>query len=84
MGRQVADVGVDMRLLENRVDITADYFNERTDGRLQPPVSGILGAAAPGSQPPVVNAGIVENSGFEFAIGYSNDSSNDFTFGMKL
>ena len=74
--QKTLDVGVDMRLLGNRVDITADYFNKRTDGLLlQPPVSGILGAAAPGSQPPVVNAGIVENSGFEFAIGYSNDSS---------
>ncbi|MBT8292217.1 MAG: TonB-dependent receptor, partial [Eudoraea sp.] len=78
------DVGVDMRLFDNRIDITADYFNKRTDGLLlQPPVSGILGAAAPGSQPPVVNAGIVDNSGFEFAVGYSNNSSNEFTFGIN-
>jgi len=82
--QKTLDVGVDMRLFDNRVDVTADYFNKRTDGLLlQPPVSGILGATAPGSQPPVVNAGIVDNSGFEFAVGYSNNSANDFTFGIN-
>ncbi|MBT8180880.1 MAG: TonB-dependent receptor, partial [Eudoraea sp.] len=82
--QKTLDVGVDMRLFDNRIDITADYFNKRTDGLLlQPPVSGILGAAAPGSQPPVVNAGIVDNSGFEFAVGYSNNSANEFTFGIN-
>ena len=74
------DVGVDLRLFQDRINITADYFNRRTEDLLvTPPVSGILGAAAPGSGPPVVNAGTVENKGFEFAIGYQTDPTRDFT-----
>lgn len=78
------DIGVDMRLFDNKVDITADYFQKRTDGLLlQPPVSGILGASAPGTQPPFINSGIVDNTGFEFAIGYSTDFSDDMSFSVN-
>ncbi|UCE68567.1 MAG: TonB-dependent receptor [Flavobacteriaceae bacterium] len=78
--QKTLDIGLDLRLFNDRVDITADYFNRRTEDLLvTPPVSGILGAAAPGSAPPVVNAGIVENKGFEFAIGYQTDRSKPFT-----
>lgn len=78
------DIGLDMRLFNNKVDITADYFQKRTDGLLlQPPVSGILGATAPGTQPPFINSGIVDNTGFEFAIGYSTDFSDDMSFSIN-
>lgn len=71
------NVGLDARFLNNRFDVTLDYFRKRTEDLLiTPPVSGLLGPSAPGALPPVVNAGIVENSGFEFAIGYNNDPSN--------
>lgn len=82
--QKTLDVGVDLKLFGNKVDITADYFQKRTDDLLlQPPVSGILGATAPGSSPPVVNAGTVENKGFEFAIGYSNSPSDDFSYSIN-
>ena len=74
------DVGLDMRILKNKVDITADYFKRRTEGLLvSPQVSGLLGTGAA----PVVNAGIVENTGLEFAIGYSDRFSEDFKFSIK-
>jgi len=78
------DIGVDLKLFNNTIDITADYFNKTTEGLLlQPQVSGILGANAPGAQAPVVNGGTVENSGFEFAIGYQSDRNKDFNFGIN-
>lgn len=78
------DIGVDLKLFNSKIDITADYFNKTTEGLLlQPQVSGILGANAPGAQAPVVNGGTVENSGFEFAIGYQSDRSKDFNFGLN-
>ncbi len=78
------DVGVDARLLDSRIDITADYFKRRTEDLLVvSQVSGILGAAAPGSSPPVINAGIVENSGFEFQIGYKQILSDDSDFNIS-
>ena len=42
-----------------------------------------LGAAAPGSRPPIVNAGSVENKGFEFQIAYREDISDDFRFNIS-
>ena len=82
--QKTLDIGIDLKLFNNAIDITADYFTKTTeDLLLQPQVSGILGANAPGAQPPVVNGGTVENSGFEFAIGYNYDSGNDFGFGIN-
>ena len=75
------DVGLDMKFLDNKIDVTMDYFSKETeDLLLRPQVSGILGAAAPGSQPPIVNAGGVENKGFEFQIAFSDYFSDDFRF----
>ncbi|TKD62325.1 TonB-dependent receptor [Flavobacterium sp. ASW18X] len=82
--QKTLDIGVDLRLLDSRVDITADYFKKTTEGLLlQPQVSGILGASAPGAQAPVVNGGTVENSGFEFAIGYSPVRQEDFSIDLN-
>ncbi|MDP5230520.1 MAG: TonB-dependent receptor [Cellulophaga sp.] len=82
--QETLNIGFDLKLFDNKIDITADYFTKTTNELLlQPPASGILGVAAPGSQPPVVNAGTVENEGVEFAIGYKNYVSDDFDFNIN-
>ena len=69
-----------MRILNNKVDITADYFKKRTEDLLvSPQISGLLGTGAP----PFVNAGIVENKGLEFAIGYSDNLNENFKFNIR-
>ena len=45
----------------------------------QSQVSGLIGTG----EAPFVNAGIVENEGLEFAIGYSDRLSDDFKFSIK-
>lgn len=78
------DIGLDMRFWDNKIDITADYFKKTTEDLLVvPQVSGILGVGAPGSGAPIVNAGTVENKGFEFAIGYTENFSDNFKFSIK-
>lgn len=78
--QKTLDIGLDLRILDNKVDITTDYFKRRTEDLLvSPEVSGLLGTGAP----PFVNAGVVENTGFEFAIGYSDSFSDDFKFSIK-
>lgn len=77
------DFGVDITLFD-KIDITADYFKKTTeDLLLAPQVSGILGVSAPGAASPVVNAGTIENRGFEFSIGYKERVSDDFNFGIN-
>jgi TonB-linked SusC/RagA family outer membrane protein len=74
------DVGADLKLFNNRLDINTDYFIKNTNNLLisNIPVSGILGVAAPGAAGPTVNAGTVKNSGFEFAIGTRGEICKGF------
>lgn len=73
------DIGLDFRLLDNKIDITTDYFINKRDNLLitNIPVSGITGVFAPGASAPTVNAGGVENRGFEFAINYKESLSEN-------
>ncbi|MCR8667854.1 TonB-dependent receptor [Aestuariibaculum sp. M13] len=78
--QKTLDVGVDMRFAGNKIDITADYFKKRTEDLLViPQVSGLLGTGGA----PVINGGIIENTGFEFAIGYTDNFSDDFKFSVR-
>ncbi|MEH6537334.1 MAG: TonB-dependent receptor [Psychroserpens sp.] len=78
------DIGIDIKFLDNKFDITADYFKKTTEDLLVvPQVSGILGVGAPGAGPPVVNGGEVENKGFEFAIGYTNQITDDLKLSVR-
>lgn len=71
--------GIDTRLLGDRISITMDVFDKRTEDLLiTSQVSGILGSTAPGSAPPTINAGTVQNKGFEFQIAYNSKFSEDF------
>ena len=77
------DIGFDLELFD-KIDITVDYFYKETeDLLLSPQVSGILGAGAPGSSPPIVNAGTVLNKGLEFAIGYKGNITDELSFGVN-
>lgn len=74
------DIGLDVNLFENKVNIVADYYNDVRENLLigSVPASGIGGGGAPGSGNSTVNAGTTRNSGFEFAINYNNQITDDF------
>ncbi|HPE55503.1 MAG TPA: TonB-dependent receptor [Bacteroidales bacterium] len=76
------DIGFDLTMFKNKLEITADYFNKTTKDLLIPdiPVTGILGTSAPGAGRPTINAGTVRNSGFEFSVGYKGMVKNDFVY----
>lgn len=78
------DVGLDLKLFNNKVSIVTDYFNDVRKDLLIPniPVSGITGVYAPGASSPTVNAGTVRNSGIEFAIDYKNKFSDNLSFSV--
>ncbi len=73
------NIGLDLRLLQNKIDITADIFREERKDLLVAgiPVSGIFGGAAPGAGAPTINAGTTRNQGAEFAINYKENFSDD-------
>jgi len=79
------DIGLDVKLFNNSLDITLDYYDNTREDLLIPsiPTSGIFGTSAPGSSAPTINAGTVKNSGFEAALGYSKDFNDDFSFSIN-
>ena len=79
------DVGADLKLFNNKLDVNADYFIKKTNNLLigNIPVSGILGIGAPGAAGPTVNAGTVRNSGFEFAVGYRGNITRELSFSVN-
>ncbi len=77
--------GLDLRLLNNKIDITADVFREDRKDLLIAgiPVSGIFGGGAPGAGAPTINAGTTRNQGAEFAINYKENFSEDFRMNLS-
>ena len=76
--QETYNVGLDLRLLNDKVSMTFEYF-KRTTNKLLLVVesSSILGVAAPGSGNPFANAGSIENEGYEFELGYQDTWFND-------
>jgi TonB-linked SusC/RagA family outer membrane protein len=73
------DLGIDAGILNNRITVSIDYYKKRTDGILLTlPVPGALGMSG-GPQ----NAGIVDNSGWEFQVG-TQQRFGDFRLNAAL
>src|SRR5690606_9739634 len=74
------DLGLDLNFFNDKLEFVADYFKDTRANLLIPniPVSGIVGTYAPGGQNPTLNAGDVENKGFEFALTYNDYIGDDF------
>jgi len=75
-----SNIGFDAIILENRLSLTAEYYNRYTDGILQEiSIPLVIGAL----NDPVVNLAEVENQGMEFQLGY-NDRFGDFGFNASM
>ncbi len=73
------DVGVDASFLSNKLTLTADYYLRRTkDILLDLPIPAIVGRAAA-----TQNAGVVENRGWELALGW-HDRAGAFRYGIDF
>lgn len=75
---RITDIGIDLSLLQNKLDFSADYFIKNTSDILyNVSVSNLLGAT-----PSATNAGSVENKGWDFNLRYRN-SVGDFSYGAS-
>ncbi len=60
------DIGIDLGFLNNVLTFTADYYIKKTNGMLlTQPIPSYVGETKP-----IGNVGDMENSGFEFELGY--------------
>lgn len=75
---RMTNVGVDASLWNNKVFLTAEYYNRETDGLLlRVPIPESIGY----SSSPLANVGSMRNYGFELTLGY-NYSSRDFNWSL--
>ena len=63
------NIGLDATLFNNRFDVTLEYFMNKRSGILIPKAGSTPGSA--GLTLPPVNAGKVNNTGFEFSLAYN-------------
>ncbi len=71
------DVGIDLGLFKNALQITADYFIKNTSGVL---LSVPIPSSAGGVGSPTVNAGKIRNQGFELEASYRNNIGKKWTY----
>lgn len=71
------NIGVDLSILKNKLSLTVDYFDRKTDnlilGVTVPPSFGYINSSV------IQNVGAMKNKGWEFVLGY-NGHSGDFTW----
>jgi TonB-linked SusC/RagA family outer membrane protein len=68
------NIGITTRFLENRLSADVDYYNRKTKNaviRVQIPMTG--GTV-------MKNVGVIQNSGFEFLLGWDDQVGNDFSY----
>lgn len=74
------DIGLDFSLMKNKLYGSIDYFDKTTSDILLPiSLPLIVGNVAA----TYVNAGKVNNRGFEFELGYRNRTSSDFYYSIN-
>lgn len=79
-----SNFGIDASFFGDKLDLTLDVFSKRTEDLLiSAQVAGVLGSRSPGSSPPVINAGTVENNGVEFSVSYRDQITENLSFNIN-
>lgn len=73
------DIGIDARFLDSRLSMTFDYFNKKTKDLI---VTGITPSTIVGNTASPINAGNIENTGFELELGWK-DMKGDFSYDVR-
>jgi TonB-linked SusC/RagA family outer membrane protein len=74
------NIGLDGTFLNNKIDLTLEYFYNRRDQILIQKTGSTPSSSGINALLPPVNAGIVANRGFEFNLGFNSKPSNALTF----
>ena len=78
------NIGLDASFLNNKFDMVLEYFNNKRDQILIQKAGSTPSSSGISSLLPPVNAGKVENSGFEFTLNYNGKASRDLQFRVGL
>ncbi|MBE8723330.1 SusC/RagA family TonB-linked outer membrane protein [Flavobacterium hungaricum] len=81
-----SNIGLDLGLFENRIELTADVYNKKTDDLLlRLSLPAYVGTTGQGSTaPPYANIGSLENKGIEFSLNTLNMQRDNFTWRTNI
>lgn len=75
------DIGFDLTVLDNRLSITADYYDKTThDMLVQVPIARAAGYM---DVFPTLNAGSINNKGFEFLVNWRDHIGRNFDYSVS-
>lgn len=72
------NIGFDALMLNNRLNVTAEWYKRRTNGILQT----VSLPFSVGTNNPLFNIGELENKGVDLSVGY-RDKAGDFSYGIS-
>ena len=86
------DAGIDLSLFKSRIQLTVDVYDRKTNNLLlQDPLNAYAGTSGSGAgtageylAAPWVNAGSVQNKGFEFTLNTRNIQTSKFTWNTGI
>ena len=79
---ETTNVGVDLGFFDNKLNITAEYFNIITRDLIDRDVS-LISTTAIDAEAPLVNLGSIENTGIDLSVGIQNTTEGGFTYGVQ-
>ncbi|GHV22696.1 SusC/RagA family TonB-linked outer membrane protein [Clostridia bacterium] len=84
-----SNIGIDLSLLHNRIEVVFDWYNRKTDNLLMraslPNYVGTSDLSSPGASAlPWVNLGSLQNRGVELTVNTQNISTRDFNWSTNL
>ncbi|MFN4762008.1 SusC/RagA family TonB-linked outer membrane protein [Gillisia sp. Q332] len=77
------NVGLELGMFANALTASIEFYEIVTNDLITRDNS-LISSTAIDAQAPLVNLGSIQNTGFDFNLGYQNSSSNDFTYGIEL
>jgi TonB-linked SusC/RagA family outer membrane protein len=78
--KETRNLGIDLSLFNDKLSITAEYYNDKIDGILLPvPIPSSVGA----TNTPTVNAATFTNKGIDFTVTYHGKTEGDFRYDIS-
>ena len=80
------NIGLDLGMFEDRIQLTVDVYDKKTDDMLlRLPLPNYMGGGSwMGIESPYVNLGEIQNKGIEFSLSTNNINTTDFNWTSDL
>lgn len=80
---QTSNIGIELGLMENKLSVEFEYFKIKTKDLIAQDFQRISTTAIDANAP-FVNIGSVQNTGFDLAVGYRDQTESGFSYGVDV